>query len=201
MKILAVGAHPDDIELFCGGVLIRSIREGHEVRCIVCSDGETEGKGFGNKERIEEQKRAWEFIGVKKGYLLSLPDGHLQHNLELTDKIDKIIKEYKPDVVFSHSEVDPHQDHSNVSKCVRSANRTWEFNWITYCPYDLRSAFLPNFFVGLDGDFEAKKKLLSIFKTQADRWYFREEVLISRSMGSNIGKYVEPFRIEFAFIK
>ena len=199
MRILAIGAHPDDIELFCGGVLMRAIREGHEVRCLICSDGETQG--FHNNERVKEQKEAWKFLRVKKGYMLSLPDGQLQHNAKLVSKIDKVIKEYKPDIVFSHSEVDPHQDHVAVARCVRSANRTWEFNWITYCPYDLRSVFIPNFFVNLDGDYENKKKLLKIFKTQSDRWYFREEVLISRSMGSNIGKYVEPFRIEFGFLK
>lgn len=200
MKILAIGAHPDDIELFCGGVLIRMVREGNEVRCVVCTNGESQGEDK-SKERLKEQEEAWKFIGVKKGYLLGLKDGSLTHGAELVTKLDEVITEYKPDIVFSHSEVDPHQDHVAVAKSVRSSNRTWEFNWVSYCPYDLRSVFVPNFFVSLDGDYEKKKELLKIFKTQADRWYFREEVLISRSMGSNISKYVEPFKIEFGFIK
>lgn len=198
MKILAVGSHPDDVELFCGGVLLRAVEEGHIVRCAVCTNGESQGR---EKERIKEQKEAWGFLGVNYGYFLKLKDGALVHDTELITKLEEIIKEYKPDLVFSHSEADYHQDHIAVAKAVRSANRNWNFNWVTYCSYDLRNPFIPNFFVNLDGYYEKKKELLKIFKTQKDRWYFKEDVLVSRSLGTNIGKYVEPFRIEFGFIK
>jgi LmbE family N-acetylglucosaminyl deacetylase len=200
MKILTVGAHPDDVELFCAGALLRAINDRHEVRSIVCTNGEAKG-GDQEMARVMEQKEAWKQMGINKGYFLELEDGGLKHDTLLVSKLDEIIKDYKPDIVVSHSDTDPHQDHEAVAKSVRSANREWSFNWVTFCPYDLRSTFIPNFFVALDGYYEKKKEILKIFQTQKDMWYFKEEVLISRSMGSNIGKYVEPFRIEFGFIK
>lgn len=198
MKILAISSHPDDTELFCGGVLLRAVEEGHIVRCVVCTNGEFQGKG---ERRLIEQRKAWDFMKVNFGYLLGLEDGKLQHNSELVSKFDEIVEDYEPDVVFSHSEADYHQDHIAVAKAVRASNRSWNFNWLTYCSYDLRNPFIPNFFVNLDGYFEKKKELLKIFESQKDRWYFKEDVLISRSLGTNVGKYVEPFRMEFGFIK
>lgn len=193
-----MGSHPDDIELFCGGVLLRAIDKGDIVGCVVCTNGEGQGN---ETARIDEQRKAWDFLKVVNGNLLGLKDGGLRHETLLVTKLDQVVSIFRPDVVFSHSEVDPHQDHEAVAKSIRSVNRNWNFNWVTYSPYDLRSTFIPNFFVGLDGYYERKKELLKIFQTQKDKWYFKEDVLVSRSMGSNIGKYVEPFRIEFAFIK
>lgn len=198
MKILAVGAHPDDIELYAGGALLRHIKQGDTVRCIVCSNGESQKI---EDDRVREQQKAWEFMGVKDGILIGLPDGRITHGTELTGILDRNIKEFKPDIVYSHSEHDHHQDHIAVAKCVRSANRTWGFQWFTYCSYDLRNSFQPNFFINLDGYFQKKKELLKCFVSQKKRWYMREDVLISRSLGTNIGKYVEPFRMEFGFIK
>lgn len=195
MKILAVGAHPDDIELYAGGVLLRAKAEGHEVLCVVATYGELRGK----EERAREQDEAWKFLGVK-GTFLELEDGNLQHNAALVKPLDDLIKAYQPDVVFSHSEHDHHQDHIAVAKAVKSCNRTWKFNWLTYCSYDHRNGFVPNFYVNLDDYYFKKRKLLGIFKSQQNMWYFKEDVSISRSLGTNVGKYAEPFRIEFAFM-
>lgn len=198
MRILAVGAHPDDIELYAGGALLRHIDNGDTVRCIVCSHGESQKI---EDDRVREQQKAWEFMNVKDGILLGLPDGRITHGTELTGILDRNIKEFKPDIVYSHSEHDHHQDHIAVAKCVRSANRTWNFQWFTYCSYDLRNSFQPNYFINLDNYFKRKMELLKCFKSQKARWYMREDVLISKSLGTNIGKYVEPFRMEFGYIK
>lgn len=202
MKILAVGAHPDDIELYCGGALLRAIARGDEVRCIICTRGESQDSTNKlNGSRMREQEKAWKFMGVKDYYVLNFRDGSLEHSEPLINKLDEIMKEYKPDTVYSHSEHDTHQDHIAVAKCIRSTNRSWRFQWLTYCSYDLRNSFQPNFFIGLDAFFKKKKQLLRIFKSQKARWYFRDDVLISRSLGTNVGKYVEPFRLEFGFMK
>ena len=202
MKILAIGAHPDDIELYCGGALLRFIANGDEVRCAVVTRGESQDTtNKANVRRISEQLEAWKIMGITKHYLLNFSDGHLGHDTLLIKCLDGIINEYKPDMVFSHSEHDHHQDHVAVAKCVKSCNRTWEFEWLTYCSYDLRNSFQPNYFIGIDNYFKKKKKILSCFKSQKNRWYFKEDVLISRSLGTNVGKYVEPFRLEFGFLK
>lgn len=195
-KILVIGAHTDDIEVFCGGTLFRAIEEGNEVRCAVCIDQYTHGE-----IEVEEQKRAWIFLGVTEGYFLKMRNTCLQHSGELVTKFDEIIGEYKPDIVFSHTELDSNQDHIAVARCVRSANRAWSFNWITFPSYDLRSPFVPNVFINIDSSYERKKELIRFFESQKGKWYLTEDVLLARSLGSNIGRYIEQFRLECGFVK
>lgn len=192
MKILAVGAHTDDVELYCGGTLLRLIDEGHEVRLIVCTNGISQ-----QKKRLSEEKEAHRFMGVKKAYFLGLQSGRLTHGLQLITKIDEVIKKYRPDFVFSHSARDHHQDHIAVAKSVKSVNRNWNFNWLTYASYDLRASFQCNLFVNIDKYFVKKLELLKIFKSQKDKWYFAPHIILARSIGTNVGKYVEGFKIEF----
>ena len=188
MKILAVGAHVDDIELFCGGTLLRAINEGHEVRTIVCASC--------GSRRVKEQKIANKFLGITKCYFFGLPDGNLSHGQRLVGKIDKVVEKYQPDIVFSHCENDHHQDHVAVAKSVKAANRAWSFNWLTYPSYDLKASFKCNLFINIDKYFVKKLDLLKVFKSQKDKWYFAPHAILSRSIGTNIGKYVEGFKVE-----
>lgn len=192
MKILAIGAHPDDISLFCGGTLFRAIKEGHEVKTIVCTGGEHRGEN-----RIQEEDDARKFLGVTENYYLGFEDGHLEHGIELVSKIENVVKEYKPDVVFSHSDYDSHQDHQSVYHCVKSANRNWSFSWLTYESYDIRAGFISDLFVDISDYFQKKLELLKIFKSQQDRWYFQQSVVEARSLGAKIGKYVERYKVEY----
>ena len=192
MKILAIGAHPDDIELYCGGTLLKAIDRGHEVRMLVCTNGELQ-----SRKRYDEQVKACKFLKVKKIYFLNMKDGRLEHGVDLISQVDEVIKTYKPDTVFSHCLEDTHQDHLAVAKSVRSANRGWNFNWITYPSYDLRINFIPNLFVDIAGYFSKKSKLLEIFKSQKDKWFFADGGISEVVMGPFTDKVFEKFKIEF----
>ena len=192
MKILAVGAHPDDVALFCGGTLLRAVSGGHEVRTVVYTGGETRGEN-----RLGEEEEANKFIGSVRVYMLGLYDGMVVHNAQLVTVIDQLIHDYQPDLVLSHSDHDHHQDHKAVFNTIKSANRNWAFNWLTYESYDVRSGFVPNVFVDITDFYERKLELLKIFKSQQDRWYFQPDVLNARSLGAKVGKYVERFRAEY----
>jgi LmbE family N-acetylglucosaminyl deacetylase len=192
MRILAIGGHPDDIFLYCAGTLLRLLDEGNEVRTMVCTNGESRG-GL----RIAEERKANKLSGIKESYFLEFPDGSLSHGLELISAIDKVVLVYDPDIVLSHNELDTHQDHVAVYKAVRSANRNWDFNWLTYESYDIRNGFMPNLFVDISKYYDKKLELLNVYESQQGRWYFNDGVISARSLGAKAGERVERFRIEY----
>ncbi len=190
-KILAIGAHPDDIELFCGGALMKLEASGCELYHLICTSGESK-----DGDRLDEYEKACGFLKIKENYNLKLNDSGLRHNRELVTAIDKIVSEVKPDWIFTHSENDHHQDHVAVAKATRSANRKQDATLITYPSYDLTRPFDANLFVDIDEYFNLKLGLLEIFESQSKEWYMQPEAVTARSTGTNIAKYVERFKIE-----
>ncbi len=190
-RILAIGAHPDDIELYCGGTLLKMGHKGSEIHHLICTYGE--GKGG---DRMRENNEACEFLRVKKRYALGLFDSSLRHDKRLITGIDDVIREVQPDWIFTHSVNDYHQDHIAVARATKSANRRQEATLIVYPPYDLAIPFKANLFVDIDDYFDKKLELLKIFKSQTKEWYMRPEVVEARSLGTNIATYVEKFGVE-----
>ncbi len=106
MRFLAIGAHPDDIESGAAGTLARMKRAGHDVACLICTDG---AKGTENVEegprlkeiRQGEQRAASRVIGVDEVFFLDYVDGELRADLPLRRDISRTIRLFKPDVVLS----------------------------------------------------------------------------------------------------
>lgn len=100
--ILAVGAHPDDIDIGCAGVVAKTISEGGEVYYLVLTDGSkgSEDAKISNKELIKlrraEQQKSADLLGVKKVFFLDFVDGELENTHELKKQIVKIIRQIKP---------------------------------------------------------------------------------------------------------
>lgn len=134
-SILAVGAHPDDIEFSCTGIMMKLIKKGYDAYYVVATNGEN---GFKlehkpRKQRIEirnrEQLNAAKKLGVKKVYFLGYKDGFLPHDDGLRKKLVKIIKEIKPEIIFSFDPANrtyeninlQHRDHRNIGKSVFDA--------------------------------------------------------------------------------
>jgi LmbE family N-acetylglucosaminyl deacetylase len=102
-KIVAIGAHPDDIEFYAGAMLIKLAAEGNEVVFVVVTNGERSADGL---KRKYEQERASEMVGIKKTIYLEFPDGQLEYQVkELKQSLLKIFLEEKPKIIFSF---DPH---------------------------------------------------------------------------------------------
>lgn len=191
MKILAIGAHSDDIELFCGGTLLKLKDEGNKIYTLICTDG-----GLETKDKQEECIKARKILGVSGGYTLDFKNAHLKHGYKLVNAIDKVMDKVKPNWVFTHSVDDYHQDHIAVAKAMRSANRTQRATLITYPSYNLTIPFEANLFVDISDYFKKKTKLLKVFKSQKGRWYMRPEIIEARGRGTNIGRHIEKFKIE-----
>ena len=110
-RILAIGAHPDDIELGLGGTLAKYVEEGKEVYALILSRGEkgvsddiTKDKGLKGKIREEETRKALNFLGVKDENIkvLGLPDGGIKPDERIIDEIYEYIMEIRPDIIFTH---------------------------------------------------------------------------------------------------
>ena len=133
--ILAVSAHPDDIEFSCGGTLFKFRDKGYEIYYIVATNGEN-GFKIGHKPknervktRYKEQINAAKLLGVKKVFFLHYKDGLLPNNTELRIKIAKIIKKVKPNIIFTFDPANKsyesvnlnHADHRVIGEAVFDA--------------------------------------------------------------------------------
>lgn len=104
--ILAVGAHPDDIDIGCSGAVAKYIATGAQAYYLVLTDGSkgSEDPHISNKEltklRQKEQQDAADILGVKKIFFLDFVDGELENTPELRKQIIKIIREVKPNIVL-----------------------------------------------------------------------------------------------------
>ena len=194
MKILAIGAHYDDIELNCLGTLLKAKDQGARIFTFVITDG---AKGGDPKERELEQEVVNDLSGFEDNNKFEYPDGTLIHNYILVNGMDWLLDMYKPDYIITHTENDFHQDHVAVAKAVKSANRSGEASLITFPSQDIKIPFDANLYVDITKYFDKKLKILKEFKSQKDKPWLQEDTIIARNLGMGVAKYVEKFHIEF----
>src|SRR6185295_6487576 len=100
MRILAVGAHPDDVEFGCAPLLIVEARRGHEVRILVTSKGEAASSGT-PEERAEEARAAARLMGAASIDFLDLGgDCNIQHSPANAVILAREIRRFRPDIVL-----------------------------------------------------------------------------------------------------
>lgn len=122
-KILAIGAHPDDIEFGCGGVLLKERRCGSRLQMIVCSRGES-GTNGSPVEREQETRAASKMLGADLDFLDLGGDAQMQDCVENANTIARKIREIKPDIVLTPSvHENQHPDHAVVGRLTRDACR------------------------------------------------------------------------------
>ncbi len=120
MTILAVGAHPDDIEFGCGGTLIKYTEKGHKLFLLVMTGG---GMGAPMATRTQEQMDAKAILGAEEVIWGMYEDTQLIVDQEIISKIENVISEVKPDFIFCHFPDDTHQDHRHLSQATITAAR------------------------------------------------------------------------------
>ena len=113
MNILAFGAHPDDIEYGCGGMLTKYAQRGHDVYLWVASDGSLGGDAA---VRRQEQQDSATIIGAREVFWGDYPDTEIPLNRELIVRIESVIKKIKPRMILVHYPDDTHQDHRNLAQ-------------------------------------------------------------------------------------
>lgn len=212
LKIIAIGAHPDDIELACGGTIAKAIEKGHEV-CMVIVTGAASKDHHDNyirtdDEAREEQLHAARALGVTDVRILGFEDMCVPYSKELVSELDKIINTFQPDLTFTHFVFDTHQDHIRTAQATLSAARK-QNTVMLYEPINPSGrgyvAFRPQVYFDISGTIDKKvaslKEHKSQYKKYGDTWI---EALQSRAkfrgfeMGAEYAECFELIRMEFA---
>jgi LmbE family N-acetylglucosaminyl deacetylase len=169
-RVLAIGAHPDDVELGAGGLIHRLVeREGASVALLVLTEGAHAGHGGGCYDRSvrrAEATRAAELLGVPPDgvCVLEYPDCRLhEHGHQLIEEIEGRLfapdGERRFDVVLTHAAEDSHADHRTVHEATLSAVRGFHGSVLLYqSPSTKPNGFRPTFFVELDRSGVEKKQ-------------------------------------------
>ncbi len=122
-KILAIGAHPDDIEFGCAPILIKEILKGNQVKILVLSLGEAGSSGTPEGRR-QESLEAAKIIGAEIEFLEMGGDCHLEHTPENSIKMAGHIRQYKPNIILApDTNENQHPDHSVAGKITRDGAR------------------------------------------------------------------------------
>lgn len=125
--LLAFGAHPDDIEFGCGGVIAAEARAGRKIHFVVCSRGEAGSNGTPSI-RTREAKRAAALLGASIEFVDLGGDAHFEERVAHVIKLAGIIRRVRPEVVLATSTVEnQHPDHVNLGRMVRDAARLARF--------------------------------------------------------------------------
>jgi LmbE family N-acetylglucosaminyl deacetylase len=172
VNILAIGAHPDDIELGCGGVVLKAVREGHNVYMYTLTRGAASGDP---QERTQELVTSARYIGIKRLWIDNFDDTKLTIGSELINSIEDYITESHADVVFTHSLFDIHHDHKAIAASVLEAGR-FVPNILAY-EIPLTKDFKPQVFYDISDVVEEKVKLIKLFKSQRDKIYLKANAI------------------------
>jgi LmbE family N-acetylglucosaminyl deacetylase len=161
VNILAVGAHPDDIEFGCGGALVKYAQKGHRVYLLVMTGG---GLGGSSAVRTEEQKVSGKILGAEKIYWGGYKDTHLVVNVDLIGKLEAVIAEVEPDFIFCNFPDDTHQDHRHLAQAIMSATRY--IRNVLFFEGPTTQNFNPQVFVDISDTLDKKVEALQAHRSQ-----------------------------------
>ena len=120
IDILAIGAHPDDVELSCSGTIAKEIANGKQVAILDLTQGELGTRGSA-EIRADEARQAAKILGVTARYNLNFPDCFFENNKENQLKLLTYIRLLKPDMVLCNAVEDRHPDHDRAAALVRES--------------------------------------------------------------------------------
>lgn len=161
MNILALGAHPDDIEYGCSGTLIRASDRGHQVFLMVCTQGEAGGDPA---VRLAEQRVSAEVMGVKEIFQGDYKDTYLPIGKELIDRLETVIRQVHPDFIFVNYWDDTHQDHRTLAQAALAATRY--IPNVLFYEAPTTQNFSPQVFVNISSSMERKLDALNAHASQ-----------------------------------
>lgn len=204
-NVLFLGAHPDDIELGCGGTLIKHVQNGDNPFAVIFTNGEkgvTENDLTHGVDRQQETIKALKLAGVPSSniYFLQYPDTELwQHRQKVMNTISKFCESFQIHLVYTHSNKAQHQDHVTIyDETVRGAKKAWGI--MAYESHGATNpSFSPNMFVDITDVITKKIAMLNCHHSQISKNYFQVESIIAlaqfRSSQSEEFHYAEAFEI------
>jgi N-acetylglucosamine malate deacetylase 1 len=122
VDILAIFAHPDDVELAVGGTLLKMKSLGYATGALDVTAGEMGTRGTREGRAIETEEAA-KILKLDVRENLDLPDGHVFAGDEERTKLVRVLRRLKPKVLMTHQDQDPHPDHNHIVQLVRESAR------------------------------------------------------------------------------
>ena len=180
LDILAVGVHPDDVELGCSGTIINAIAEGKKVGIIDLTQGELGTRGT-IETRYTEATAAAKVMGVSARENLKMDDGFFKHDKKNIREVIRSIRKYQPEIILCNAPEDRHPDHGRSAKLVAEAaflsglrkietkeDGKMQAAWRpTYVFHYIQDRFLqPSFVIDITESFEKKMEAILCYKTQ-----------------------------------
>jgi LmbE family N-acetylglucosaminyl deacetylase len=203
MKILAIGAHPDDIEIYMFGTLAAAKARGDVVALAVATDGAAGGKLDPAELRTIRQKEATagaSGLGVVPAFL-GFPDGAMVADAALIAALKALIRDSEADLVITHAPNDYHGDHRALSDAVRiAANFAAPVAWVDAM---MGAGFVPTHLVDITAHADAKATAIRAHVSQEPERFvaMAEQLAAFRAAQANMpaGGYAEAFRFEPSF--
>lgn len=193
MKIIILGAHPDDPESGCGGLAVNSVRAGHEVIFTYCTAYRQGREYFGRPEkevRTEEALAASEILRVKAD-VWDYAHGQIHVNHENIARFKAYMLEQKPDVVIAHWPVDTHPDHRCVGTIALSVyldrDTNFDFYFFEVMTGQQSMHFHPTHYVDISDAAELKHKALLCHRSQNGESVWQAHEVMHRIRGHECG--------------
>ena len=121
VDILAFGVHPDDVELYCAGTILKHIDKGYRVGIVDLTRGELGTRGNGLL-RLQEADKSGNILGVDFRYNLNMADGFFSIDEKNIKKISQVLRRHQPKIVFANAMSDRHPDHGRAGQLVKEAS-------------------------------------------------------------------------------
>ena len=202
MNILAIGAHPDDIELGCGGLLLKASRQDrHNIFMYTLTRGGASGDP---EERTNELIESARFIGAKRLWIDNFEDTKLSLSSDLINHIEFFIKRADPDIVLTHSLGDTHHDHRAIAASTMEAGR-FVPNILAY-EIPVTREFKPQVYYDISDVIDGKIELINIFLSQRSKSFLQSNAIRGlaqyralQSRFDNSVSCVEAFEVQKLF--
>jgi N-acetylglucosamine malate deacetylase 1 len=180
LDVVAIGVHPDDIELSCGGVLLVEKANGKKTGIIDLTAGELGTRGTADT-RSQEAKAAAAILGVDVRENLGLADGFFKNDEDHQKKVIQAIRKYQPEIVLCNAPQDRHPDHGRSAKLVADAcflsglrkietianglaQMAWRPKYVLHYVQD--KMLQPNFVIDVTHVFDQKIEAIKAYSTQ-----------------------------------
>jgi bacillithiol biosynthesis deacetylase BshB1 len=180
LDILAIGVHPDDVELSCSGTLAKHIAMGKSVGILDLTRGELGTRGSAELRTVEANKSA-EILGVKIRTQLNFKDGFFENNEQHLKQIIEQIRKHQPEIILCNAISDRHPDHGRAAKLVADAcfysglikietslDGSQQTAWRPKAVYHyIQDHFIhPHFVIDVTDYFEIKQRSIMAFSSQ-----------------------------------
>ena len=194
LDVLAIGAHPDDVELACAATVAKLVRQGKKVGILDLTDGELGTRGS-RSIRQKEASASAKILGVQVRSRLGLHDGNIEINRKNLIKLIEVFRTLRPTIILFPFWLERHPDHEHAHRLCREA---WFLSGLEKIPtrvggklqepyrparyyhYMQKYEFVPSFIVDVTAEYDIKKSALSAFKSQFHNPRSRErETLLS----------------------